>query len=431
MPLGKTPILQTDLMAEGDTNKHILFNDAVQKLEDAINREVVVDLAAADVTLTETQILGYGVIRFVNGASARTVTIPATIAAGVHNTNRILILRNAGTAPITVTHDNAGIDVAVPAGDTGIIYANGTDIVSLGGVAAAEPRPVQKDSAQVVADHAILDFIGTGVTVADAGAGVVSVTINNAFTGLVDTPANYTGSAGLPVVVNGAGDGLAFGVWPQGYFLGTYATLTALETAHPAPATGSYGHVDGGVGSDVTMYIWDADDSIYVAASGSGSETEASIKTKYEANANTNAFTDTEKAKLEGVESGATADQTGTEIVAAINTELGGSAWQSGSAGVSITTQAASFTLSDGQLAGNQVIKTNNASPNTVTVPSGLTGTQPVIIIQMGAGQTTIAAGAGVTINSAGGLLALRAQWSSATLIPDGTDTFILIGDLA
>jgi hypothetical protein len=40
----------------------------------------------------------------------------------------------------------------------------------------------------------------------------------------------------------------------------------------------------------------------------------ASIKTSYESNADTNAYTDAEKAKLAGIEAGATGDQTGQEI---------------------------------------------------------------------------------------------------------------------
>ena len=43
-------------------------------------------------------------------------------------------------------------------------------------------------------------------------------------------------------------------------------------------------------------------------------ETPAQVKAGYESNSDTNAFTDTEKAKLSGIESGATADQTASEI---------------------------------------------------------------------------------------------------------------------
>lgn len=45
------------------------------------------------------------------------------------------------------------------------------------------------------------------------------------------------------------------------------------------------------------------------------------IKTAYEGQANTNAYTDAEKTKLAGVETSATADQTGAEIKAAYEAE--------------------------------------------------------------------------------------------------------------
>lgn len=47
------------------------------------------------------------------------------------------------------------------------------------------------------------------------------------------------------------------------------------------------------------------------------------IKTAYEGQANTNAYTDAEKTKVAGVETGATADQTDAEILAAVQSESG------------------------------------------------------------------------------------------------------------
>ena len=47
-------------------------------------------------------------------------------------------------------------------------------------------------------------------------------------------------------------------------------------------------------------------------------QTNAEIKTAYEANSNTNAFEDAEKTKLAGIESGATADQTAAEVRALV-----------------------------------------------------------------------------------------------------------------
>ena len=73
-------------------------------------------------------------------------------------------------------------------------------------------------------------------------------------------------------------------------------------------------------------------------------------------------------------------------------------------------------------------------SANTLTVPPNSsvafpTGTT-IVVVQTGAGQTTLTAGAGVTINGTPGLK-LRTQWSSATITKRGTDSWIAIGDLS
>ena len=69
----------------------------------------------------------------------------------------------------------------------------------------------------------------------------------------------------------------------------------------------------------------------------------------------------------------------------------------------------------------------------TLTVPTNASVAFPVgsqiNILQTGASQVTVG-GAGVTINATPGLK-LRAQWSSATLIKRGTDTWTLVGDLS
>lgn len=97
-------------------------------------------------------------------------------------------------------------------------------------------------------------------------------------------------------------------------FLGTYVNLSALQTAHPTPVEGSYGHVDTGIGNEVAVYIWDASDlTYYQQAAASSAETATSVKSKYESNPDTNAFTDAEKNKLAGVE--LSADVTDAENV--------------------------------------------------------------------------------------------------------------------
>lgn len=50
-------------------------------------------------------------------------------------------------------------------------------------------------------------------------------------------------------------------------------------------------------------------------------QTAAEIKTAYESNSDTNAFTDALQTKLNGIETAATADQTGSEIATAISGE--------------------------------------------------------------------------------------------------------------
>jgi hypothetical protein len=100
---------------------------------------------------------------------------------------------------------------------------------------------------------------------------------------------------------------------------------------------------------------------------------------------------------------------------------------------LSINTRTASYTL---QLTdrGNMV-DMDVASANTCTVPPNSSipfpiGTQ-IIIGQVGAGQTTIVAGSGVTIQASGSKTKLTGQYSGATLIKKGTDLWRLMGDLS
>jgi hypothetical protein len=83
--------------------------------------------------------------------------------------------------------------------------------------------------------------------------------------------------------------------------------------------------------------------------------------------------------------------------------------------------------------AGKMVTMTN-ASANTLTVPPNADVAFPVNtrldIIQYGAGNTTIAAGSGVTIYSSGSKLKLSGQYSGASLWKKATNTWVLIGDL-
>ncbi|AMO44111.1 hypothetical protein DSS3P8_053 [Roseobacter phage DSS3P8] len=511
MPLGKSPILQNDLMAEGDNQKYLLFNDALVNLEDAANRALSVDLSSGDVSLNQTQTTRYAVIKCNGHTVGRTLTIPISVGSPPVTTNRVLAVRNDGTAAVTVTHNNSGTDLIVPSDTTALLYADGTDIISLGGVANSATIPMNDDGVEVVPQISSLNIAGTGYVITNVG-GAVTITLSDtdtntdAFIDLIDTPLSYVGEAGKVAVVNATEDGLEFVSTPvtgaaikslyeaeadtnaftdallaklggieasatadqtgaeikslyeaeantnaytdaekaklagleASSFKGTFLNVTALDAAHPAPAIGSYAYVDAGIGSDVENYIWDDDDSAWVKSGGTGTaETSASVKAKYEANADTNAFTDTLLAKLTAIEAGATADLTAIEIEALLDAYYAGTTWRTGGGGSSPLVRAeetAAYVAVNTDFDGTRIKKINNASPITVTVNSGITNDQPCQFVQTGTGQVTFVAGAGVTISSADSKMKLRVQYSSATLIPDpetGTDSYILIGDLA
>ena len=101
-------------------------------------------------------------------------------------------------------------------------------------------------------------------------------------------------------------------------------------------------------------------------------------------------------------------------------------------ADVSTSAQTASYTLVLGDK--NKIVEMSVATANTLTVPPNSSvayavGSQ-INILQTGAGQTTVTAGAGVTINAAPGLK-MRTQWSYATLVKRATDTWVLVGDIS
>ena len=77
----------------------------------------------------------------------------------------------------------------------------------------------------------------------------------------------------------------------------------------------------------------------------------------------------------------------------------------------------------------------NVGTANNLTVPLNSTVTFPVgtqiLLSQYGAGQTTVVATSGVTINSSGGKLKLNTQYSGATLIKIATNEWYLFGDIA
>ena len=100
---------------------------------------------------------------------------------------------------------------------------------------------------------------------------------------------------------------------------------------------------------------------------------------------------------------------------------------------IAINAQTTSYTAvltDDGKL-----VTMSNASANNFTVPPNSSvaygiGTQ-LNIAQLGTGQTTIVAGSGVTLNSAGAKLKLSAQYAIATCVKTDTNTWFVCGSLS
>lgn len=80
-------------------------------------------------------------------------------------------------------------------------------------------------------------------------------------------------------------------------------------------------------------------------------------------------------------------------------------------------------------------IQMNVAIANSVTIPANATQAFPVgsniIVSQIGAGQTSIVAAVGVTINSANGWVKIAYQYASVVLTKTATNTWSIKGTLA
>ena len=82
-----------------------------------------------------------------------------------------------------------------------------------------------------------------------------------------------------------------------------------------------------------------------------------------------------------------------------------------------------------------KLVTCDNASPIALTIPPNSSvaygiGTQ-INVMQLGAGQVTITAGAGVTLRSAGSKLKTNAQYAVATCCKIASDTWVVVGNLS
>lgn len=95
------------------------------------------------------------------------------------------------------------------------------------------------------------------------------------------------------------------------------------------------------------------------------------------------------------------------------------------------TSTTYTFSLND----ANKLIEFNNASAITAVIPANSSvafevGTK-IDLLQIGAGQVTASAEAGVTLNGYGDANKLSGQWAAASLVKRSTDTWVVIGNIS
>lgn len=112
-------------------------------------------------------------------------------------------------------------------------------------------------------------------------------------------------------------------------------------------------------------------------------------------------------------------------------TGVTGATGPTGPNGASINTQTASYTLMIGD--ANMTIEMNVGTANTLTIPPNSSVAFPISTVinvtQLGAGQTTVTAGVGVTIRNKNGLKT-SGQYALGTLYKRGTDEWVCGGDM-
>jgi hypothetical protein len=196
---------------------------------------------------------------------------------------------------------------------------------------------------------------------------------------------------------------------PQGTgvnILGSYSSLSALQSAHPTGSAGDAYLVNG------DLYVWSTNTSSWLDVGNiqgpQGDQGPQGIQGE-------------KGDKGDTGETGATG-ATGA-------TGPAGNDGQDLTSVFTISQKSTSYILTSSDL--GKLIEMS--SGGTLTIPTDsetFVNGSTVDIIQTGSSQVTIAGDTGVTVNGTPGLK-LRAQWSSATLIKRGNNLWVVTGDLS
>jgi hypothetical protein len=125
---------------------------------------------------------------------------------------------------------------------------------------------------------------------------------------------------------------------------------------------------------------------------------------------------------------------TNGQVLTADSTLTNGIKWATPSTvDLTINAKVANYTLVAGDV--NKLITMSDAGTLTLTVPNGVfSAGQQINVQRLGAGAVQIRNDGTTTLTSTGatsGAPDLRAQFSAATIVCTGTNTFTVIGDLA
>jgi hypothetical protein len=269
--------------------------------------------------------------------------------------------------------------------------------------------PAQDDGVEIVAAPTALNFTGTGVTVTDVG-GVATIDIPSG--GAVDVLSNVATSTIVGRVTAGSGDSEELTPAQVRTLLNVEDGATADQTAAEIVTA-----IDNELGSSVwqtggASLPFQDDGSPIIAAPSAVNFTGAGVTVTDVGGVATidipsggtvdvvsNVATDTilgrttagsgdseeltpaQVRTLLNVEDGATADQTGAEIVSAIDTELGGSTWQSGGGSVPVEDDGSQIVAAPTALnfTGAGITVTDVGGVATIDVPGGGGGTVDVV----------------------------------------------------
>ena len=131
MPGPKTTGLLLETIASGDNNKYLLVNDGLNGLDQALTKRLNIDYTSVSTySLSEAEFTRNQFFVAQNNSVSVDLVVPATVNS--NTTSRMIVVRNSGTAAVTVGH-STGDTVDVSAGDSAVIYLDGTNAYQMAG----------------------------------------------------------------------------------------------------------------------------------------------------------------------------------------------------------------------------------------------------------------------------------------------------------